>query len=234
MSCVGGPVPYKVVSAYEALVAEVDSAATQSDCGAVRWNACFRASVAGKIDFSAFLHLPRWRARSSSPKGRLNILVQVQETIISAVPNYRLERSTVRTAYFEMEDNVATLLHSVHFDYGPAQICHPIFHAQVTSETIPLSGPIAQELEFEFMPEIIGAVFKNARIPTCDMTMPAVLLCLAADHLKPQLFPGLLSRVRELQERLPQPTFASTQQSIAAEPGQLRSSHWFAHTPGYF
>jgi hypothetical protein len=227
-----GFLPYSVTQPYEALLTQLNDAADKSDCADTRGIANFKTGNDGRAYLDGYFHFANWPARSSSAKERVHILVHVQETICKQHLNYCLERSTVRVNYFRVENGEAFLMHGIHFDHGLEEICHPVFHAQVANDAVALPDEIAGELEFAFvLHPRPSEVFKNARIPTSDMTLPSVLLCLAADHLKAEFFPAFLSTVRELQAKMPPPIFTKTKQSIHDEPDHLRSSHWFAHTP---
>ena len=47
-----------------------------------------------------------------------------------------LNRSTVRVSYFSAEEGDTSPFHTVHFDFGPGQTCHPTFHAQLTTDVV--------------------------------------------------------------------------------------------------
>ena len=222
-----GNVPNQLRTTYEALISRLEDAAEESDFGGIYGIANFGLTGQETYNVNAYLHLKDWKEKAI-PSGRLQILVQAQETIWGPKPNYVLGKSTVRVSYFQIDQEQACLLHSVHFDHGPDMDRHPVFHAQITNETIPL-GEYAVELGFEFPQVPCRPVHRNARIPTSDMTLPSTLLCLAADHIKPDLFRDLLDSVMDLQTRMPQPRFDRTRESIQATPAHLRSSHWFAH-----
>lgn len=232
---IGLGVPYGLKQPYETLLNELDDKASMSNCGLVKTFGRFERSENdnSRVVFNSFVRLANWAARATSDKESVDIIIHIQETIHEQQHNkFVLERSTVRVSYFTVEGQEAKLLHGIHFDYGPEQQSHPIFHAQLTNETVDLSAETAKELEFSIQQVSSHKPFKNARIPTSDMTMPSVLLCLAADHIKSDFFGEFLSRVKVLQEQMPQPTFGKTCQSIQAAPHHIRSSHWFAHTPG--
>lgn len=221
----GNNVPYNLRGSYELLLSSLEDAAEQSDCGTVRGIGKFTRLAQDTYDLDAYLYLSDWREKAWQ---RFQILIRTQERIRGPAPNYVLEQSTVRVAYFYLEEDGAHLLHSIHFDHGRGQDCHPIFHAQITNETVSL-GKYASELEFEFKQIPCSPVHQNARIPTSDMTLPSALVCIAADHIKPDPFGRFLNSVIEIQRRMPQPSFEKTKVSIQSEPHHLRSSHWFAH-----
>jgi hypothetical protein len=118
----------------------------------------------------------------------------------------------------------------MHFDYGDELACHPVFHVQSCPEMVELSQDDAEALEFDFPNDTWRAIcFKYARIPTSDMTFSSVLLCLAADHMRPEFFSEFMGAVREVHGRMPLPAFTRLKSSIAREPNHLRSFHWYAH-----
>jgi hypothetical protein len=221
--------PYALTSAYETLVKLLEDAAANSNCGLVRMTdpirACFASHEDNMVIFNCFLHLQEWQAR----KQHLHILLQVQESIKLGGGEPVLAQSTVTINYFKVKDNQAQLLQALHFDYGPEQKSHPIFHAQLTNEGMVLPSQVAAQIEFEFPQLPCATCFKEARIPTSDMTFPSVLLCLAADHFGEKFFADFFEQLLEVQEKLPQPLFEKTKRSLQATPGHLRSSHWFAH-----
>jgi len=227
-----GSAPYGLMQPYESLVDKLDDLAASSDCGSITRIGHFTRTEADQFEFVGYLYLANWRQKPYSPKGRLQILVKAQETIRAHDDVYVLERSTVRVGYYDLNGENALLLHGIHFDHGPAQESHPIFHAQVTNDLVPLGG-FAAELRVDFEQVPCARMQGYARIPTSDMSLPSVLLCLAADHIKPELFIAFLGEVRTLQERMPVPTFEKTRASVVQESNHLRSSHWFAHTQGY-
>lgn len=225
--------PFRTKNNYDLLVSAFEDAAGEANCGLLQATRPLSAKFLPAPDdcntFEAYIHLYEWNVRSTSGKERVHILLHVQETIECATR--RLTHSTVRVGYFQVQDNRAILLHSVHFDHGPTQDAHPMFHAQLTSETFNLPKTVAQELEFAYEQVPCNGCFKNARIPTSDMTLPSVLLCLAADHIQFRVFCDFYEKVQSIQAELPQPIYETTRASIEASPGHLRSSHWFAHTP---
>jgi len=220
------------MNAYERLVTALEDASCRANCGTIKCTepllARFRLEQGGLVIFDGCLHLIEWKARGSSAKKRVNILIHIQELIRRS--DRVLLRSTVRVCYFNIEQTTATLLLSVHFDYGPEQDAHPVFHAQVSNQPIELPAKDAEGLEFQFAPAPSDPVcFNNARIPTADMTFPSVLLCLAADHLGQPFFSEFMEQIRDLQGKMPLAGFEKLKGSIASEPNHLRSSHWFAH-----
>lgn len=226
----GGLLSGKLMAAYDTLIKAFQDAGTDANCGFVECTdplvSCFSLTDDGSVIFNAFFHLIEWRAGNES----IDILVHVQEMIERN--SEILAKSTVHVSYFKVHDRKACLLHSIHFDYGKEEEAfHPRFHAQLCPEPVQLPADVAKKLEFEYELAPPGAAicFKDARIPTSDMTFPSVLLCLAADHLHQPFFSNFRESVLKLQENMPQPNFDSLRGSITANPEHLRSSHWFAH-----
>jgi hypothetical protein len=89
-----------------------------------------------------------------------------------------------------------------------------------------------QALKIDFnLPGPRPKCVRNARIPTCDMTFPSVLVALAADHIGGEHFNTFRNRASELQEEMPLPLIEKLRKSLKAESRDLRSTHWFAHFP---
>jgi hypothetical protein len=224
--------PYSTGAKYDALVDTLQEIAEQADCGTVLWtkplSGRFHAN-SGKAVLDAYLHLRRWKWRGSSSKRRLNILLHVRETVQCS--DKVLLASNVHVDHYFVEEDSAKLLQSVHFDFGGQQDCHPVFHVQICADPIQLDQKTAEELEFEFRIEADHvSCSRDTRIPTCDMTIASVLLCLAADHFAKPFFCQFRDKAVELQPQLPQPTFLILRESLAANLQHLSSSHWFAHT----
>ena len=224
----GGTVPYATVSAYESLVGHFMDVADRSACGFVHLAkpipACFRGTENGNVSFESCLCLHDWGQRE-----QVNILIRAQEEISRSSPPV-LVKSTVHVSYFSPDRDNPTHLQSMHFDYDGEQESHPVFHVQSCPEMIQPSPRDAEVLEFDIPNDVQNAsCFKYARIPTPDMTFSSVLLCLAADHMRPEFFLDFMESVRDVHARMPLPAFASLQSSIAKERGHLRSFHWYSH-----
>jgi hypothetical protein len=221
------------MSLYEQVLEALQEAAETSNTGFVFRKqslvSCFRRATSA-IEFDCYLLLRDWRWRPTTAKERVEILVHAQEEISDDA--VQLNRSTVRVTYYLVNANNLAPLHTVHFDYGRMEPCHPAFHVQVAADPVVLPDTDRTELECDFaFPQQTGSCFQGARIPTADMTLSSVLLCLAADHIGGAFFSEFRAKLREIQQRMPQPVFAELRASIAAEPNNLRSFHWFAHMP---
>jgi hypothetical protein len=227
-----GGVFSKLWGVYERLLAATESTAAQSNVGTVRrpqsLSGRFRRDQQG-IVFECVIVLENWRWRASKTNEKVTIVVHVQESLTA--DGNTLQRSTVRVSYFAARDNNADWLHTVHFDFGPQQACHPTFHAQLTEEAVIPSGQDAAELGCDVMfGTREGRCFKNARIPTSDMTFSSVLLCLAADHIRAEFFSQFKAEIVQIQRDMPMPNYdPAMKQSLQADVTRIGSSHWFAH-----
>jgi hypothetical protein len=232
------PVRYDLWSPYESLINALGKAADQAGCGDI-WasppiGGWLQPSVDGDVELNGYLHLAGWKSRCE-PSKLVHILLHAQETIHTDREGLKLLKSSVQVHYYRTD---ATLLQSVHFDYGKPQAAHPLFHAQVSNvEPRGLSAREAEELRFGFMTGTAGpACYRDARIPTSDMTLASVLLCLAADHLDcddasddKRFFREFRAEFLRLHDRLPKPAIPSVLDSLKAQSDHFRSSHWFAH-----
>jgi hypothetical protein len=227
-------VNYRICSVYERLLEAIDDAAAKANAGAVRRrqsrvsNFKRQGSV---VEFGCYVIFENWKWRASHTHERVTIVLHAQEEL--AANCTALNRSTVRVSYFDARDDGVRPLHTVHFDFGPQQICHPTFHAQLTADPIIPPDDEAEELKCEvhFTPTFDkGRCFQNARIPTCDMTLASVLLCLAADHLGVEFFREFKANVIEIQKSMPVPSYdEEMRKSLGGDLRRLSSSHWFAH-----
>jgi hypothetical protein len=229
MLMAAGLLPNAVISAYESLVNALQQASENAN-GYVSWTkplaSRFRLAERDNdvVEFDAYLHLDEWKARRST----MSILVHARERIRRSTQ--ALIQSSIHLSYYGVEGRVARHFHSLHYDYGAAQLHHPIFHCQLCHDAVELSPDVAAELAFDYQRAASTAsCFREARIPTSDMTLPSVLLCLAADHLKDSFFEDFFEKVRAVEDKMPLPAFDRTKNSIVANPEHLRSTHWFAH-----
>jgi len=223
--------------AYDTLIAALEDASNKDDAmvkgTAHRPVASWFGTSDGVDTFGGILHLCQWKEHQTSlserPK-RLSILVEVSETIRRSGRTCVLEKSTVRVTYYRLSANHTRFVLGMHFDYTPGQTMHPVFHMQTTNEQPVLNEDTVRDLGFTSPISDSQAVsLRDVRIPTCDMTLPSVLLCLAANHLSPASFTEFLGKVRAHLRILPRPELGRLMESILADSTHLCSSHWFAH-----
>ena len=226
-----GALPYDVLSAYDRLFESLGKATEDDNVGVVKStgnpSAHFRVdpidSARALLDIQ--LHLKEWKARGNT----ISILIHAREAIERSTR--RLIRSTVHVSYYRLKGNAASLLHNMHFDFDGEQDNHPVFHAQLCSDDVVLSSEAKQQLSFRYTRDNSKPTcYRDARIPTSDMTFASVLLCLAADHLVNRAsFKDVYDSVCNCQEQMPIAAFTKMKASIASNSKHLGSSHWFAH-----
>lgn len=219
---------YKTTAKYEELIQSLKDVGTAGDCGDIAQakpiQSCFRSDDLGNEHFECTLHLRKWRWKGVSGKERINILVHAHETIRRS--DLLLLSSNVCVNYFHATEG--GLLQAFHFDYDPTQKDHPLFHMQVTNRCLTLSQEDIAELEIQLPAEIPAGLLRCARVPTCDMTLASVLLCLAADHVGGAIFAEFLDRICNIQEGMPHPDITKLKASFS-DTEDVRSSHWFRH-----
>jgi len=220
---------------YQNLLNAFEDASIEANCGLVEKScdpaACFKPGDNGRETFNCIVHCKdwKWRSTSSGREGkRINILLRIAETIRRR--DQALLTSVVQVNYLSVDERRASLLQAFHFDYNPCQRDHALFHAQLTDECFEIPSTDIDSLKIDFaMPERATPRIRCARIPTCDMTFPSVLVCLAADHIGGVLFQGFRSKASELQKKMPYPLITKLKRSLGTDSMDLRSSHWFAH-----
>jgi hypothetical protein len=228
------PLPGNTQAAYGTLIAALEDASDKNDCFVKKGspiNSWFREVAPDCVTFDGQLHLADWKEHEShkGPPKRLSILVRVKETM-SRSPLV-LTQPTVWVSYYRIEAQGAKLLLTIRFEYDSKQRAHAMFHAQVSDEQIPFEAGDAEGLDFKYTTIPSNPVcMRSARIPTCDMTLPSVLLCLASDHLDKESFSELKSTLLRVAKSMPHPDVSALVASIEdCEPQHLCSSHWFAH-----
>lgn len=221
--------PGDMSTAYDTVVQSLSDASIDSNCGYVFWlePVSSRFKAAGDdVNFDLKLHLCEWPARNE----KLSILIWVRETIDRATRT--LKQSSVLICYYDVQGIVGKHLHSMHFDFKGEELRHPIFHAQLCKDTVPLTPEEGRALGVKFTPEPpTSTCFRECRIPTSDMSFASLLLCVAGDHLSKddEFFNKFLADVRREQVKLPKLTFASLKKSLTDQPDHFKSSHWYSH-----
>jgi hypothetical protein len=164
--------------------------------------------------------------------GELEILIHPREQIRFSSP-WDIKRSTIELAYvvYDLNANKSDLLLAMHFDYGVSDSGepdekHPIFHAQFTHKPIQLEGLLLSKnvdvSRMKGVPEV--------RLPTAHMTLPSVLLSVAADQFPPASFNKLLRWMREYG---PYPHMVNDpfEVRMAKEKNRMRACAWYATLP---
>jgi hypothetical protein len=140
-------------------------------------------------------------------------------------------------SYFQTTGQTAHLRGSVHYDHisPPQDDQHPYFHAQLYSDPVMPAGEVKAYFDYTVDSSCFRP-FNHVRIPTADMTLSSVFLCLAADHLPQACFAEFRERFLALQDKLPHPLLDDFRGSFglganAQRPTHLKSSHWFTRKP---
>jgi hypothetical protein len=131
--------------------------------------------------------------------GELDILIFPREIIRIDDP-WNIRQSTIELAYvaYDMDSEKLDLRLALHFDFkvkesGEPDEKHPIFHAQLTHKPMGLAGTLqARNVNSSRMKGL-----PIVRLPTAHMTLPSVLLGVAADHFLPVEFSNLLGWMRD-------------------------------------
>ncbi len=222
-----------VRSRYENLLAQLDHVGERANAGPVRRdNAVVRGfRPAGElVTFEYYVVLERWPARPGSQKEYVDIIVRAREVLSGDASE--LVRSTVDVSYFSHGRSVDAHLHTLRFDFAPSSARHPVFHAQLDPAPLILPPDVASDincrLQFDTAP---ARCCKEARIPTCEMTLGSVLVCVVADHVDADLFAEFFGSVLPILQQMPLPSYEPAMfRSISGDCSRLGSFHWFAHT----
>lgn len=188
------------------------------------------ANKVGAPTAKALILLPAWpfKALSTKPSKAIDIAVEVSE-IFSA--DFKcITKSTTRVGYFKRNDTAKKKSHpmlELHYDFvTPLQEAHPVFHAQVGAsdwedaklQEMGLHGPI-ERLDK-------NKDYANARIPTAFMGYMPSLVSLAADHLQPENFRGMMKAARLKDESVLDPECALLMNGIISSK-RPHSLHWY-------
>ena len=227
------PLPYRITGAYEQLVQQFQETAENANAGTVRScsfsDTYYDKGIGVRMNqCQCYLYLKGWKWRPGKTPDVVDILVHADTRIEDKY--YEMVKSTVCVSYFTVENNCAKPLHSIHFDFNGHQENHPVFHAQLTAKAIVVPEPKVKEIRFDCQVDTNEVrCFKNARIPTSDMTLSSVLLCLAADHMQAKFVREYMDSLRRIEAKLPAPKCDALRSSLANESEHVRSRHWFAH-----
>ena len=222
--------PYKVTGAYERVVEQFRLVAENANAGSVKCppvGACF-SPADGETHFECYIYLKDWPWRPGKTSERVRIVIKAYEEICE--DELQITKSTVCVCYLASDNGQLKLLQSIHFDFDGPQDNHPVFHAQLTHEAIPVPPEQAKEIGFEHADDIPNVpCFKGARIPTSDMTFSSVLLCIAADHLPAEFVRNYMQTLSGLEGDLPTLGCDELRGSIGSEFVHFKSRHWLSH-----
>lgn len=156
------------------------------------------------------------------------VMVGLEE--LDRVDPWRVKKSTVYLNYFVVSNGKAQLVQALHFDFDEqVQADHPWFHLQLSNELISDEDRRSAHFDLELQPSAQSDECRvTTRIPTSDMTLTSVLYCLAADHLRGDIFGQFAERVDPIQDRLPPLRFDALKSSVEKSSLHFKSFHWFA------
>lgn len=224
-------IPYSVYGPYESLVHAFDDVCTLSN-GSVHMPktpaGCFsKRDKDAPMEFKFRLHCKGWNERGNSSKP-ISIVLEIEEALDP--DGKELISSTVRVNYCHFVDGALDLAQAYHFDFSPPKHDHAAYHAQVTNQPIELDEHEVEDLKLSApLRPSTHHQLRTARIPTADMTLASVLLCLVADHVGGPQFQEFYAQVKVLQTKLPQPQIEALKRSLGLGCQDVRSTHWFAH-----
>jgi hypothetical protein len=226
------PLPYERTAPYEQLISEFQRTVAEQEATVVVSQpvpSCFSRAPQNMIEFSLILHIKKWPCRKLGNQARLDVMITAREKLDRA--SWSLLKSTVYLRYLIVRDETADLVQSLHFDFqDPGQDCHPMFHAHLDSEPLPLEELQLVGFELSMVErEQPSQCWVTMRIPTSDMTLASVLFCLVAGHLDSAIFREFAERVGPIHGRLPKLGFPALKRSLRLDSEHFKSSHWFAH-----
>lgn len=159
-------------------------------------------------------------------KGEFKILINPREVIKKDEP-WNIRESAIGLAYVarNLAKAGSDLLLGVHYDFsapadGEPHPAHPLFHAQLASR-FPAMGDMLDGINADRMKDL-----PEFRLPTAHMSLPSVLLLVAADNFEEEHFKEFLG---ELRRTSPFPIMNNSK--FTARLGQcgMRSCAWYSN-----
>jgi hypothetical protein len=150
-----------------------------------------------EIFVNSLLWMPNWKYRSAATGKQIGILIRSVEKYSGSAGE--MVKSTVQVTYLEPNGKEWNILIALHYDFeSPPQAQHPIFHLQLGESTF-----TQDELQRVGIRTVLNrpkAVhYGGIRIPTAHMSLSAVLVGIAADHLKVTEYGNFLADLRKNQ-----------------------------------
>ncbi|TMJ04321.1 MAG: hypothetical protein E6G97_07400 [Alphaproteobacteria bacterium] len=216
---------YKTLwSEYETICRAAGASARPSDGSSIKIDE--RTTNSKDIGIQALCFFPEWRYKKTSPKERIQILVQSRERYSRA--ENRISRSNVQVLYLRPPANEsAQSLLALHYDYEtPPLSGHPIFHAQFGMGDFPPQDLHAVGFRSTIKTPPKETLYSSVRIPTACMNFVSVLLGLAADHLEEPIFDQILKLVRK-SDLSKWDAMCQAFEARLQNGGYLPSHHWY-------
>jgi hypothetical protein len=231
-----GGTPNKIRSAYEDFLGFFQMA-VEDNAGQVFFpdrplGSCFTDSGQAGVEFRRCLYVKNLPCKYLAGAKRLDVVMVGLEELEKDDP-WRVKKSTVYLNYFIVSDGKAQLVQALHFDFDEGmQANHALFHLQLSNDLISDEDRRSAHFHLELQPPGQANECRvTTRIPTPDMTLTSVLYCLAADHLRSDIFGQFAERVGPIHDRLPPLRFAALKSSVEKSSLHFKSPHWFARTP---
>jgi hypothetical protein len=226
--------PNKVRSAYDDFLNFFQIAVEDND-GQVFFpdaplHSSFTDSGGARVEFKRCLYIKNLPCRKLSAGKRLDLVIMGMEELEKNDP-WTVKKSTVYLNYFVVSNSAAQMVQALHFDFDEkGQADHAFFHVQLSDEPIPQGDRLSVHFDFPLKAAVqSNECWVTTRIPTPDMTLTSVLYCVAADHLRSDIFGQFADKVDPIQGRLPPLRFDALRNSVEKSPLHFKSFHWFAH-----
>lgn len=191
---------------------------------------CFTDSGRASVDFKRCLYVKNLPCRKLGAGRRLDLVIVGMEELEKNDP-WRVKRSTVYLNYFVISNAGAQMVQALHFDFDEkGQVDHAFFHVQLSADLISEGDRVSAHFDLPLQAAAqSNESWVTTRIPTPDMTLTSVLYCVAADHLRSDIFSQFADNVDPIQGRLPALRFDALRSSVAKSSTHFKSSHWYAH-----
>ena len=190
-----------------------------------------------KLKLSQPIYLINWpykgTSRNNKVKSDKNIDILIESTETYSINDSSLIDSIVHVNYLSRvaNTNEVELLESVHYDFIHPSASHPLFHAQICDDLIPIDS-MNPPFKYSLRNDLKNR-FKHFRIPTAHMNLPSVLLSMIADHSPPDSsdLKDFISAIKNISD-LPNPNFANFNLEIKNNKFGFNSLYWYPVNKG--
>lgn len=158
-------------------------------------------SSTGEPQVSAGPVVFRVPERASKRDANLYIVVKgwISFAPILEPPSLTTQRFGTNVGYFRAKPDRLDHVYGVHYDMEEEQPCHPVFHAQISSQAS-LASVVRENFTVPSDEcDIAAGLLKNVRTPTAQMDVFSLITQIGADHL---VYEGSSAEVRDAFIRL--------------------------------